>query len=111
MFCVHEKFESETTQVIIKVYNQLWMHTFGANRLGEQASGVGDEEVWSRLWQMAVPGKIKIFGWRVLHGLIYHAGEFLQIARRIQVAVQHVMGDVKILNTSCLLVTEQKMFG
>jgi hypothetical protein len=32
----------------------------------------------------------------------YHAGEFLQIATlRTQVAAQHAMGDVKILNTSC----------
>jgi len=72
---LHEKFESETTQVIIKVNNQQWMHKFGANRLGEHASGVGDE-VWSHLWQLAVPGKIKIFGWRVLHGLIPCRGIF-----------------------------------
>jgi hypothetical protein len=51
-------------------YHQQWLHKFGGNITVDQASGVGDEEVWSRLWQLAVPGKIKVFGWRVLHGLL-----------------------------------------
>ena len=35
-----------------------------------QASGVGRRQVWKKLWKLQVPGKIKIFGWRALHGLI-----------------------------------------
>ena len=35
-----------------------------------QGGGVSSTEVWKRLWKLDVPGKIKIFGWRVLHGLI-----------------------------------------
>ena len=35
-----------------------------------QASGVGRRQVWKKLWKLQVPGKIKIFGWRTLHGLI-----------------------------------------
>ena len=38
--------------------------------MNEQAGGAGNEEVWSKLWKIDVPAKIKIFGWRVLHGLI-----------------------------------------
>jgi len=38
--------------------------------VNQQASGVGDEKVWSKLWKLDVPAKINIFGWRVLHGLL-----------------------------------------
>ena len=51
-------------------YHLQWLHKFGVNRVTEQASGVGDDKVWSQLWKLQVPAKIKIFGWRVLHGLI-----------------------------------------
>jgi hypothetical protein len=51
-------------------YHLHWIHKFGANRVNDQAGGVGDEQVWSKLWKLDVPAIIKIFGWRVLHGLI-----------------------------------------
>jgi len=51
-------------------YRLQWLHKFGENRINEQASGMGDDKVWSQLWKLEVPAKIKIFGWRVLHGLI-----------------------------------------
>jgi len=51
-------------------YHIQWLHKFGANRVNQQASGVGDEKVWSKLWKLDVPAKINIFGWRVLHGLL-----------------------------------------
>ena len=35
-----------------------------------QGGGVSSTEVWKRLWKLDVPGKIKIFGWRALLGLI-----------------------------------------
>jgi ribonuclease HI len=51
-------------------YHLQWLYKFGENRINEQASGVGDDKVWSQLWKLEVPAKIKIFGWRVLHGLL-----------------------------------------
>jgi hypothetical protein len=51
-------------------YHLQWLHKFRANRVNEQAGGAGNEKVWSKLWKLDVPAKIKIFGWRVLHGLI-----------------------------------------
>lgn len=42
--------------------------------MNQQASGVGDEKVWSKLWKLDVLANIKIFSWRVLHGLIPFCG-------------------------------------
>ena len=35
-----------------------------------QGGGVSSTKVWKRLWKLDVSGKIKIFGWRALLGLI-----------------------------------------
>ena len=51
-------------------YHLQWAHKFGANIVNDLAGGAGDEQVWAKLWKLEVPSKIKIFGWRVLHGLI-----------------------------------------
>jgi len=51
-------------------YHTQWLHKFGANELIQQAGSAGDERVWANLWKLKVPAKIKIFGWRVLHGLL-----------------------------------------
>jgi len=53
---------------IRSAYHQQWMYKFRGNLIQEQASGVGDEKVWEKLWQLQIPSKIKIFGRRVLHG-------------------------------------------
>lgn len=34
------------------------------------AGSVGDNQTWKKLWILWLPAKIKIFGWRVLQGLI-----------------------------------------
>jgi hypothetical protein len=42
-------------------------------RHNPNAMDIGDSQhkkLWKRLWSLNVPAKIKIFGWRVLHGLI-----------------------------------------
>jgi len=53
---------------IRSAYHQQWMYKFRGNLIQEQASGIGDEKVWEKLWQLQIPSKIKIFGRRVLHG-------------------------------------------
>jgi hypothetical protein len=40
------------------------------NLVQEQATGVGDVVVWKNLWNLEIPSKIKIFGWRALQGAI-----------------------------------------
>jgi hypothetical protein len=40
-------------------YRCQWLHKFGENRVNEQASVVGDEEVWANLWKLNAPTKIK----------------------------------------------------
>jgi hypothetical protein len=52
-------------------YHLQWSHKFRGNFVQEQASSVGDVEVWRNLWNLLVPSKIKIFRWRVLHGAGY----------------------------------------
>ena len=83
-------------------YHCQWIHKFGENRVNEQASVVGEEEVWAKLWKLNVPAKIKNFGWRVLHGLL---------PCRTQGPVQLVMMPVKILSTYCSCVSEQRRYG
>jgi hypothetical protein len=51
-------------------YHCQWMHQFGNGMMGEQAGGSGDIDVWAKLWKLNLPSKIKIFGWRALHGMI-----------------------------------------
>jgi len=51
-------------------YHVQWLHKFRASNAHQQAGGTGEEQVWSKLWNLNIPAKIKIFGWKVLHGLI-----------------------------------------
>jgi hypothetical protein len=52
-------------------YHVEWDYRFG--RQERRALGVGRSEislVWKKLWKLSIPAKVKIFGWRALHGLI-----------------------------------------
>jgi len=51
-------------------YHCQWSHSFGNNVQHVVASGSGATPVWWQLWNLALPSKIKIFAWRVLHGCI-----------------------------------------
>ena len=51
-------------------YHTQWLHKFGDNNVDLNAGSSGGERVWKTLWKLNVPAKIKIFGWRVLHGLL-----------------------------------------
>ena len=51
-------------------YHGQWIHKFGENTVNKQAVVVKKVKVWSNLWKLNVPAKVKIFGWRVLHGLL-----------------------------------------
>jgi hypothetical protein len=43
---------------------------FGQRHNQVQASTASGNQLWKKLWGLKVPGKIKIFGWRALKGLI-----------------------------------------
>lgn len=37
---------------------------------GESSKAGASEVVWDKLWQLHIPNKIKVFGWRACHGII-----------------------------------------
>ena len=51
-------------------YHGKWQRTFGARLNMAQGGSVSNVKVWKNLWKLQVPGKVKIFGWRALQGLI-----------------------------------------
>ena len=51
-------------------YHDQWRNKFGARQAVAQGSETSERQVWRKLWKLQVPGKIKIFGWRALRGLI-----------------------------------------
>lgn len=51
-------------------YHCQWEHKFGLRNYTAAASGTGSEVVWKKLWKLSIPGKVKIFAWRALHGCI-----------------------------------------
>ena len=55
---------------IRSAYHVQWSHKFGNNHRTSFPSGTGNDQVWKALWNLDVPAKIKIFGWRVLHGIV-----------------------------------------
>ena len=50
-------------------YHGQWKKNFG-NRLNTPTTESSTRQVWKKLWKLHVPGKIKIFGWRALCGLL-----------------------------------------
>jgi hypothetical protein len=52
-------------------YYLQWRHTFGAraNQLSLPRSSTL-KPVWKQIWQLKLPGKIKIFTWHALHGIL-----------------------------------------
>jgi hypothetical protein len=44
---------------------QIWQESGGS-----ECKRRWDNQVWKKFWKLEIPMKIKIFGWRVLHGVI-----------------------------------------
>jgi len=51
-------------------YHCQWESKFGPRCNSMAASGAVRSQAWKRLWKLQIQGKIKIFGWQVLHGFI-----------------------------------------
>lgn len=51
-------------------YHCQWDYKFGERSAQMQASTASRSRLWKRLWNLKVPAKIKIFGWRALKGLV-----------------------------------------
>jgi hypothetical protein len=52
-------------------YHMQWRHKFGphAGQLALPESSITNP-VWKVLWKLLIPGKVKIFIWRALHGIL-----------------------------------------
>jgi ribonuclease HI len=51
-------------------YYCLWNYKFGRQNRNADISEGANNPVWGKLWNLEIPSKIKIFGWRVLHAMI-----------------------------------------
>jgi ribonuclease HI len=51
-------------------YYRQWDYRFGRKERNQNIAQSASNPVWKKLWNLEVPSKIKIFGWRVLHGII-----------------------------------------
>lgn len=51
-------------------YHCQWDCKFGPRCNQVQANTASRSQLWKNLWKLKLPGKIKIFGWRVLKGLL-----------------------------------------
>jgi ribonuclease HI len=48
-----------------------WKHHFGARASQLTLPGTSTSNpVWKALWKLKIPGKVKIFSWRALHGIL-----------------------------------------
>jgi hypothetical protein len=48
-----------------------WKHQFGARANQLALPGISTTNpVWEALWKLKIPGKVKIFSWRALHGIL-----------------------------------------
>jgi hypothetical protein len=68
-------------------YYSEWEHQFGARMRRADGQGTASiNPVWSTLWSLNVPAKIKNFGWKALHGLV--PGRGILANRHIEVSAQ-----------------------
>jgi hypothetical protein len=68
-------------------YYSEWEHQYGARVIRRDGQGASTQNpMWDILWKLNVPTKIKIFGWRALHGLILGVG--VLASRHIKVSPQ-----------------------
>jgi hypothetical protein len=76
-------------------YYSEWELQFGARMRRADGQGtVSINPVWSTLWSLNVPAKIKFFGWKALHGLV--PGRGILANRHIKVSAQ-----CPICNSGC----------
>lgn len=55
---------------IRSAYYTKWEHQFGMRIRRDDVGPSKSNPVWEILWKLQVPSKIKIFGWKDLHGMI-----------------------------------------
>ena len=62
----------------------------------EKSSGCARKQVWTALWKLRIPIKIKAFGWRACHEIL---------STRMNLARWRVVGDIVCLNYTRFLET------
>lgn len=82
-FVAWHKTKTYTFSVRSAYYTE-WEHQF-SNRIQrrDRQGSVGNNPAWDKLWKLQVPGKVKTFRWRALHGVV--PGRSILASRHIRV--------------------------
>lgn len=68
----------------------------------ENSRGYVGKQVWTALWKLRIPNKIKVFGWRACHEIL---------STRMNLARQRVVGDNVCLNCTRFPKTIYMLYG
>jgi hypothetical protein len=68
--CVAWHYNRNGVFSVRSAYHCQWKEKYGARIAAMQGGSTSNHQIWKNLWKLQVPGKIKIFGWRALRGLM-----------------------------------------
>jgi hypothetical protein len=68
--CVAWHYNRNVMFCLKSAYHCQWKSKYDPRIHTLQATGESRSQAWKHLWKLDLPGKIKIFGWRALHGFI-----------------------------------------
>jgi hypothetical protein len=68
--CVAWHFNRSGLFSVRSAYHGQWKMKYGARLNGASSGGASNIQTWKNLWKLHLPGKIRVFRWRSLHGQV-----------------------------------------